>query len=274
MIFLANCKNRVGLVSDITKIFKDFDLDIVNLQEHIENDQFFIRIKTVSDNSIDLFRENFTNFALSNNIDWSLHKSSEKLKIVLFASRELPCPLEIISGELSNLLNIEIVAVISNFTTIEHICNKLGIPFFYTKTEKGSFSHEKVQRDILEKFSYDCIALGRYMKILSEDFLIKELKPIVNIHHSFLPSFIGNTPYEMAFERGVKKIGATSHFVTKELDEGPIISQSTRSIDNSSTVEEIKILGAEVEKQVFFNAIKKISEYKTIIFGRRVVVFK
>jgi formyltetrahydrofolate deformylase len=274
MIFLANCKNRVGLVSDITKIFKDFNLDIVNLQEHIERDQFFIRIKTLNDYSIDLFKEKINEFSLNNNINGGVCKNNKKLKLVLFASKELACPLEIIFGEISDLLNVEVVAVISNFKNIEEVCNKLEIPFFYTKTEKGSFHHEDVQKNILNNISYDCIALGRYMKILSEKFLLEENSPIVNIHHSFLPSFIGNTPYEMAFDRGVKRIGATSHFVTKDLDEGPIIAQSTCRVDNSSTVEEIKSLGAKVEKAVFFDAIKKISEYKTIQFGRRVVVFK
>lgn len=272
MIFLAHCPDSIGLVAKISEFFALDNLNILKLEEHTERGQFFIRIKSTDPKSISNFSEKFQKLSEEIDMQFSLFSETKKTKVVLFCSATLPTPLEIILGEISDSLPIEIVHIISNHETIKPIAEKFNINFSYVPSSKNSL-HEQEHIKILENTEYDAICLARYMKIISDDFLQKISKPIINIHHSFLPSFIGGKPYEMAFERGVKLIGATSHFVTKDLDEGPIITQDVFEIGHSLSLEDMKKEGANIEKKVFSEAIKKFSQHKIIEFKGRTIVF-
>ena len=243
------------------------------MEEHVEQEQFFIRLE-IKDGEKEILEQEFATIAQELKMEFSFFNDNEKVRIALFCSDTLHCPFEVLMQSVSNAIPIEIVCIISNANNFQPIAEKFKIPFFFTSTQKGNFSHEIEHLKILKNFKIDLIALGRYMKIISEDFLQKVETPVINIHHSFLPSFIGGKPYEMAFERGVKLIGATSHFVTKDLDEGPIIAQDVTHIQHNHNIETMKSMGATIEKTVFITALKKFAEHKIIEFNGRTVVFQ
>jgi len=272
MILLAHCPDSTGLVAKISNFFASDNLNILKLEEHTERGQFFIRIQSTTPKNISDFSKRFKKLSEEIDMQFSVYSEQEKTKVVLFCSATLPTPLEIILGEISESLPIEIVHIISNHETIKPIAEKFNINFSYVSSEENNL-HEQEHIKILENIDYDVICLARYMKIISDDFLQKISNPIINIHHSFLPSFIGGRPYEMAFERGVKLIGATSHFVTKDLDEGPIIAQDVFHIGHGLSLQDMKKEGANIEKKVFSEAIKKFSEHKIIEWKGRTIVF-
>jgi formyltetrahydrofolate deformylase len=293
MVFLGHCPDSVGLVAKISGFFAEKNLNIFQMKEHTERGQFFIRIQSTgftSEAELNDFSQKFSALAKEIQMTWKIFDEEKKVKVVLFCSDTLPTPLEIITGEISGSLPIEVVHIISNSEKIKPIAEKFTIPFSYIPTPKktgnnpeknkisGLFEHEKKHLEILEKIKntggYDGMVLARYMKILSENFLEKITKPIINIHHSFLPSFIGGKPYEMAYERGVKLIGATAHFVTKDLDEGPIIAQDVLHIGHKFSLEEMKREGANIEKKVLASALLKFAQYKIIEFKGRTIVFE
>lgn len=274
MIFLGQCPDKVGIIAKITKFFAERGINIITLQEHAENQRFFVRIngKPTKEISKNIEKE-FEQIGEDLEMKYQFFLKPQKTKIVMFCSKTLHCPLEVLSQSLSGALNAEIVAIISNHRDFEKIAQKFSIPFYYTETKPGSLEHEEEQTKILQNLDYDVIALARYMKILSGNFLESIEKQVINIHHSFLPSFIGNNPYEMAHKRGVKLIGATAHFVTEDLDEGPIIHQDVVRVHHGFSVTDLKQVGANVEKEVFSFALQKYCEHKVLERGGRTVVF-
>jgi formyltetrahydrofolate deformylase len=275
MIFLGHCPDNVGLVAKICKFFAERGINITNLEEHTEARRFFIRIEAQGlEEEERMLPSAFEQISDEINMVFCFFDSRKKTKIALFCSGTLHCPLEILSRQLSGTLHTEIAYIISNKPSIERIAKMFSIRFFYTATQNGSFAHEVRQLEILKNAPVDLIALARYMKVLSNDFLIKVSVPVINIHHSFLPSFVGGRPYEMAYKRGVKIIGATAHFVTQALDEGPIISQDVLPVGHSFSIEEMKRSGANIEKSVFAEAVQKFSEHKIIEWQGRTIVFR
>jgi len=275
MIFLGHCPDNVGLVAKICNFFAERGISLANLEEHTEAKHFFIRIEAEgSAADREKLAAEFRVISDEIGMDFTFFDLQKKTKIALFCSGTLHCPLEILSRQLSGTLNSEILCIISNDSAIEAVAEKFAIPFFAVPTQNGSFAHENRQLEILQEFPVDLIALGRYMKILSKDFLVKATVPVINIHHSFLPSFVGGKPYEMAYNRGVKIVGATAHFVTEALDEGPIITQDVLPVSHSSSVEEMKRSGANVEKAVFAEAVQKFAEHKIIEWQGRTIVFR
>ncbi len=275
MIFLGHCPDNVGLVAKICRFFAERVINITNLEEHTEARRFFIRIEAQRlEERQPMLPSAFERIADELDMVYSFFDSQKKTKIALFCSGTLHCPLEIISRQLSGALHTEIAYIISNESAIQRIAEMFSIPFFYTPTQNGTLAHESRQIEILKNAPVDLIALARYMKLLSNNFLIQASSPVINIHHSFLPSFVGGRPYEMAYKRGVKIIGATAHFVTQALDEGPIISQDILPIDHSFSIHEMKRSGANVEKSVFAEAVQKFSEHKIIEWKGRTIVFR
>jgi formyltetrahydrofolate deformylase len=198
----------------------------------------------------------------------------EKRKVWLLCSKELHCLIDIIGRYLTGELNIEIPYVISNSLVWKEYVEKFWIPFYYVETKKDSFEHEKEVLKIIKDNPTDLIALARYMKILSQDFIEKVNQKIINVHHSFLPSFIWAKPYDEAYERWVKLIWATSHYVIPELDRWPIIEQAVKRIKHSYDIDNLKIIWRECEKEVFSIAIRKHIENKLIIYKNRTIIFE
>ena len=275
---LYKTTDRPGIVYAISRFLFENNINIETLEQHTEDGVYFNRISwqdTDNWKSTAEFKKEFTPIIDQFGGEVQVHFFRKTQKLGLFASREPHAQLEIITKiETGELENIEIPFIISNFPEAGEIANRHNIPFFHTPTKKESPPHEPQQLEIIKKFQPDFIGLARYMKILSKDFITQAGCPIINIHHSFLPSFIGARPYEMAYERGVKLIGATSHYVTPVLDQGPIIDQNVTRIRSGYSVDSLKKVGKDIEKQVFSSALKKVLEHKVLLHQKRTIVFE
>lgn len=273
---LVSCSDQKGLVNAITGFLYLQNANLVTIEQHIEDGMFFMRVEWDLD-GFKLNVENFGNAISELQKKYAMHLSVDfngrKKRLGLFCSKDPHCLMDILIRQQTGELNVEIPFVISNFEDCRKYVENLEIPFYYTPTEKGSLSHEKEQIEILKKRPTDVLALARYMKVISSDFIENVEQKIINVHHSFLPSFIGARPYHEAYERGVKLIGATSHYVTPELDQGPIIEQTTRRIHHAHKVENLQTMGRESEKEVFAFAIKKHIENKILVYKNRTIVF-
>ena len=218
------------------------------------------------------FNESFSKVALEFKMDWRVFYSDIKAKVAIFVSKEDHCLTDLLYRHKGKELECEIALVISNHPDAKSICEFYGIPFFEVNTDNKIEAEEKILRLLKEK-EIDLIILARYMQILSADF-IKEFKsPIINIHHSFLPAFEGAKPYHQAHQRGVKIIGATSHYVTADLDQGPIIEQDILRVSHRDGILDLVQKGRDMEKIVLSRAVKWHIENKVLIYSNKTVVF-
>lgn len=275
---LLSCEDKPGIIANISTFLKERNLNIVALEQHSKSEHFFIRVEWEDvgnwENN-ETFAKDFKTVSQSLNAKFRSHFFSKKQTLGLFVSKEPHALLEILAKyELNEFSNLEISFLVSNYAESEIFAKRYNIPFFYIPTPTGSEEHEKSQIEIIQKFKPNFVGLARYMKILSKEFIDSTNCPIVNIHHSFLPSFVGAKPYEMAYEKGVKLMGATSHFVIPELDQGPIIEQDVTRIKAGYSVEDLKRIGRDTEKKVFAKAFKKVLEHKVIVYEGRTIVFE
>lgn len=200
--------------------------------------------------------------------------ASELKRVAIFVSKELHCLHELIWEWQTYNLMAEIAVVISNHEEARELVERLNIPFHYMKANKDIRAEvEKKQLELLEQYDVDVIVLARYMQILTPDFVSAHPNRIINIHHSFLPAFIGANPYKRAYERGVKLIGATSHYVTNDLDEGPIIEQDIERVDHRGNAEALKNIGRTIERSVLARAVKWHLEDRVIVHENKTIVF-
>lgn len=270
---IISCNDIKWIIHKVTSFLLDLGANIINLEQHIENWIFFMRIEwdlkdfKLNENQ---FKEKFKSIQNKYAMGLTLNFQNGKNKIALFCSKELHCLLDIINRKNIDELSIDISFVASNFQDAKKYAQAFKIPFYYI--ENWNNQEDKLL-ELVNKYDIECIWLARYMKVLSEDFLIKSKLPIINVHHSFLPSFIWAKPYDDAYEKGVKIIWATSHYVTKELDQWQIIDQETLKIRHINSINELKTLWRKCEKEVFSTALKKHLENKIIIYGNRTIIF-
>ena len=273
-ILKIECSDDKGLIYRITKVLFESGCNIIRNNEFVdsENKKFFMRTE---------FRGETDNNEILDELKSTLPSDSEivmptkaKKKIVLMVTKEHHCLGDLLLRAKYGELNAEIVAVISNYDTLKPLSESFGIPFYFISHE-GEIreEHEKKIIKKLDSLDFDYIILAKYMRILTSNFVSNYTKRIINIHHSFLPSFIGASPYKQAYNRGVKIIGATAHFVTDDLDEGPIISQSVIHVDHSDDAEAMAKSGKDVEKIVLANALNLVIEDKVFVNGNKTVIF-
>lgn len=275
---VISCPDRPGIVRGVTDFLFHHGANISYLEQHIEDGHFFMRVEweigesQLKDDST--FKTNFMTIQNTYNMLISVDFHTKKKRMGIFCSRELHCLMDVLSRVRLGGIDVDISYVISNFPEAKDTAGIFGVPFYLIPTTKTNPDYEEQQLTIMQQNSTDLIILARYMKVLSKNF-IAEIgnNAIINVHHSFLPSFVGARPYDEAHERGVKLIGATSHYVIPALDQGPIIEQSVRRISHSYDIDGLKILGRELEKEVLFFAIKKHLENKLIVYKNRVIVF-
>ena len=271
---LIDTHDEIGLVYKVSKLFFEHDLNIISNNEFVdkENNKFFMRSVISGDvNPINLQAELHGILADTTNIRVL---SPEKKNIVLLVTKESHCLGDILIRYEAGELNANIIAVISNYNELQSLVEKFDIPF-HTISHVDLERDEHEQRIIKLIDSYgdiDYIVLAKYMRILTPQFVEHFQDKILNIHHSFLPAFIGANPYKQAYERGVKIIGATAHFVNNDLDEGPIITQSTISVDHSYNWKEMQKSGRDVEKIVLSKALKLALENKIFVHANKTVI--
>ncbi|KJY98050.1 formyltetrahydrofolate deformylase [Pseudoalteromonas sp. GCY] len=272
-ILTTECKDDIGLIAKITSLCHEHDLNITRNNEFVdkEGQRFFMRTEltgTPSDNFLAQLRQSLPTGAKLN-----LY-GQERTKVVLLATKEAHCLGGVLLKQYEQAFNIEVQAVIANYDTLEPLVKGFGIPFHLVSHEGLSRAeHDSAMADLIAQYDPDIVGLAKYMRILTPEFVSRFDGKIINIHHSFLPAFIGAKPYHQAFERGVKIIGATAHFVNDELDEGPIIAQNVTQVSHAQNAEEMAKIGRDIEKTVFCNALQLACEHKLFINGNKTVVF-
>ena len=275
---LFQCRDKIGIIAELVTFFKDHKISISRFEEYTDQQYFFARFEWKGDHPWKTVRDFDAAFGpVAGQFEGGSHRVfffDQPQRLGLFASKEPHALIEAINKtEAGDYPNTEICFLISNSPLIEKYAIRHAIPFYFIKTFKDPAKHESQQLEVIERYQPDVIGLARYMKILSADFIGSANCPIINIHHSFLPSFIGAKPYELAYQRGVKLIGATSHYVIPALDEGPIIEQGVIRVQPGDSVEHMKKIGRDVEKRVFANALGKVLQHKTIIYDNKTIVF-
>ena len=271
---LIDCKDEKGLVYKISKIFYENGLNIEKNREFVdkENNKFFMR----SEISGKIDKKD-----LKEKLEANLEKANIKIiepkrkKIVLMATKESHVLGDILMRHYDGELDVDIVAVISNYDFLKPLTEKFGLNYFHVPAKNLQRSeHEEKILELLEMFEdIDYIVLAKYMRILTPSFVEKYENKIINIHHSFLPAFKGANPYKQAYDRGVKIIGATAHFVNNSLDEGPIIAQDVINIDHTYSVEDMKRAGRDVEKIVLAKALRLAIEDRIFVYANKTVIF-
>jgi len=275
-LLLIQCTDEVGLVARISNVLANHQLNIVMMREYVDeaNNKFFVRVVCTGfpANQQHLEEDLIAQLPLKANI--KINPANRK-KIVLLVTKEHHCLADILVRNYFNTLNADVLAVIGNYDVLQEFTEKFDIPFHHVSHEnKTKKDFEKEIANLLSTYEADFIILAKFMRILSPDFVGRFEEKLINIHHSFLPAFIGANPYRQAQERGVKIIGATAHFVTNDLDEGPIIVQRTKSIHHGYDLTEMVTAGKEIEKAVLSHALKLLTEDRVMLNGNKTIVFE
>lgn len=277
---LIHCKDQKAIIASVTNYISSIGGNIIYLDQHVDADEnvFFMRLEcelSAENWDIDAIKNDFkTNLAEPFEMTWKIYPQDQKPKMALFVSKYDHCLFDVLGRYLAGELPLETSVIISNHEDLRAVANRFSIPFHCVPfTKETKIEGEKKQIELLKKYEIDFIVLARYMQIITPK-LIKIYKhKIINIHHSFLPAFPGAKPYHSAFKRGVKIIGATSHYVTEELDEGPIIEQDISRVLHSHSIEDFIMKGRDIERTVLARAIKLHAERKTIVYNNKTVVF-
>lgn len=275
-LILIQCHDAVGLVACVAQVIAKHQLNIVTMREFVdeENRKFFLRVVCSGvPTAMNLLQQDLE-ANLPTQAQVSINPSREK-KLVLLVTKEHHCLADILVRHFFKTLNAAVLAVVGNYETLKVFTEKFNIPYHYVSHEnKSKEEFEQELAEVIMPYQPDYIVLAKFMRILSPTFVAKFQNKIINIHHSFLPAFIGANPYRQAYKRGVKIIGATAHYVTNDLDEGPIIVQRTKSINHSHDVHNLITAGKEIEKAVLSQAIHLLTEDRVMLQGNKTIVFE
>lgn len=277
---LINCKDQKGIISKVTDFIHKNDGNITYLDQYVERDKkkFFMRLECdfkEKDFNLNIFKNSFKEI-LANPLSFTyqIFDNNLKKRMAIFVSKYDHCLYDILSRFKSGELSIEIPVIISNHPDLETIAKLFEIPFFHIPHTKNiSQTAQNKHIELLNKFEIDFVVLARYMQIMGEKTTMLFKNNMINIHHSFLPAFAGAKPYHSAFSRGVKVIGATSHYVIDELDAGPIIEQSTKRVSHLNSIEDLISKGRDLEKIVLSRAIKMHVENKVLVSENKTIIF-
>jgi formyltetrahydrofolate deformylase len=273
-ILLVNCPDESGLISKVSKIVYEHRLNIISNGEFVEKkfNQFFMRTEFSGVISEDIFLAEVKG-VLPNDAGVRLTANTKK-NIVILATKEYHCLSDLLLRNKFGEGNLNILAVISNYQYLEELTAKFEIPYFYVDhADKSREIHEQEIQEIIHRLNPDFLVLAKYMRILSPSFVQHYNNRIINIHHSFLPAFAGANPYQKAYERGVKIIGATAHFVNEVLDEGPIIAQNVIPVNHTLDAKEMARAGKDIERNVLAHALQLVCNEKVFVFKNKTIVF-
>ncbi|MBK6866841.1 MAG: formyltetrahydrofolate deformylase [Burkholderiales bacterium] len=277
-ILILSCPDRPGIVHAVSGFLAERGGNIEEAQQFNDHGTglFFMRVQfSCPAGDAAQLREQLGALAEPFAMRWQLHERSKPMRAVLFVSREGHCLNDLLFRWKSGLLPLDIRAIVSNHRDFYQLAASYNVPFHHIPVTKDSKAQaEQRQLEIIDTESADLVVLARYMQVLSDGMCQRLAGRAINIHHSFLPSFKGAKPYYQAHDRGVKLIGATAHYVTADLDEGPIIEQDVARVDHTDTVEDLTAVGRDTESQVLARAVKWHSEHRVLLNGQRTVVFK
>lgn len=279
-ILLMHCPDNKGIVAQVTAFINDNNGNIITLDEHVDrlDKVFYMRIEwelegfaipqaKIADYFGTLIAERYK-------MTWNIYFSDQRPRMAIFVSKLSHCLYDILSRVHAGEWDVEIPLILSNHHDLEPVAKQFGIPFYIVeKTNENRLAQEQHELELLKQHKITFVVLARYMQVLSGDFIRHYPNEIINIHHSFLPAFPGAKPYHSAYERGVKIIGATSHYVTSELDAGPIIDQDIVRISHRDSIDKLIMKGKDVEKLVLSRAILLHLQRRTLVYNNRTVVF-
>jgi formyltetrahydrofolate deformylase len=280
IIILIHCEDQKGIIAAVTDFIVQVEGNITYIDQHVDFEQnvFFMRLEcelTNPNSNLTAIKQVFEqSIAKDFNMAWEIHPKEKKLKMALFVSKYDHCLFDILGRYSAGEFNIEIPLIVSNHEDLRAVANRFDIPFHYIPFTKDIKEEgEKQQIELLQKYDVDFVVLARYMQIITPNLIALYKNKIINIHHSFLPAFPGAKPYHSAFKRGVKIIGATSHYVTEQLDEGPIIEQDITRVSHINSIDDFLMKGRDLERIVLARAIKLHSESKTMVYDNKTIVF-
>lgn len=277
---LLHCPDQPGILAEVTDFITVNKGNIIYLDQYVDHVEniFFMRIEwelesfLVPQEKIEDYFE--TLYAQKYGMSFRLYFSDVKPRMAIFVSKMSHCLFDLLARYTAGEWNVEIPLIISNHPDLQHVAERFGIPFhLFPITKETKEEQEKKEMELLAKHKVNFIVLARYMQVISEKMIDAYPNRIINIHHSFLPAFVGAKPYHAAFERGVKIIGATSHYVTTELDAGPIIEQDVVRITHKDTVQDLVNKGKDLEKIVLSRAVQKHIERKVLAYKNKTVIF-
>ena len=277
---LLHCPDKPGILAEVTDFITVNKGNIIYLDQYVDHVEniFFMRIEwelkdfLVPQEKIeDYFR---TLYGQKYEMDFRLYFSDVKPRMAIFVSKLSHCLFDMLARYTAGVWNVEIPLIISNHPDLQHVAERFGIPFYlFPITKETKEEQERKEMELLAKHKITFIVLARYMQVISEQMINAYPNKIINIHHSFLPAFVGAKPYHAAFQRGVKIIGATSHYVTTELDAGPIIEQDVVRITHKDAIEDLVNKGKDLEKIVLSRAVQKHIERKVLAYKNKTVIF-
>lgn len=279
-ILLIHCPDKPGIIAAVTRYILKHGGNILDLDQHTDSvkQKFYMRVSWVL-NEFDIengeIEESFEReIAEQFEMNWSLHFTSKRQKLALLVSKQQHCLFDILARWQTKEWEVDIPLIISNHEEVRDTANKFGIEFHHLPiTKENKIEQEAKQIELIKEKNIDLIVLARYMQILSSNFIESFRNQVINIHHSFLPAFPGARPYHSAYERGVKIIGATSHYVTEELDEGPIIEQDIVHVTHRDDVGSLVRKGRDLETLVLSRAVWKHIQRKTLVTANRTIIF-
>lgn len=277
---LLHCPDKQGILAVVTEFINNNNGNIIYLDQYVDTVQgvFFMRVEWELDGFLipkEKLSEYFqTLLAKPYDMVFNIYFHKQKPRMALFVSKQAHCLYDLLAHYEAGDWNVEIPLIVSNHPDLEHVAQKFGIPFFvFPINNDNKEEQEQKELDLLHENNVSCIVLARYMQIISPRMIAEYPEKIINIHHSFLPAFVGAKPYHAAYERGVKIIGATSHYVTEELDAGPIIEQDVVRISHKDTVGNLLRKGQDLEKIVLSRAVEKHIDRKILVYKNKTIVF-
>ncbi len=276
-VLLIDCPDRKGLVARVSGLLYERGANILHADQHIDHDLslFFMRVEWELDGfDIEAFKTGFVPIAAELGMNWKLTSSTRRPRMALFCSQYLHCMADLLHRWRTGELACEIPVIISNHREVEKLAAFYGVPFEHVPVSAETRAESEArQLDLLARHEIELIVLARYMQILSPAFVARFPAAIINVHHSFLPAFTGARPYHAAHARGVKLIGATSHYVTEVLDDGPIIEQDVSRISHRDQVEDLVSRGRDLERMVLSRAVRWHLDRRILCYGNKTVVF-
>lgn len=283
-ILTLSCQDQRGIVQRVSGFLADHGCNIIDSAQFgdAQAQKFFMRVHFAQEDAVvseDKLRSSFAELAQTMDMDWQLHDAARKPRVLIMVSKIGHCLNDLLFRYKSGLLPVEIVAIVSNHTDFYQLAASYNIPFHHFPLMAGASADAKRAQEqkvleIADAHRVDLVVLARYMQILSKEMCDALRGRAINIHHSFLPSFKGAKPYYQAYDRGVKLIGATAHFVTSDLDEGPIIEQDVERVDHAMGPETLTAIGRDVECVVLARAVKWFVEHRILVNGHKTVIFR
>jgi len=282
IVLNLTCPDRVGIVGTVGTFLASSGLNILECQQHVDlvDQRLFMRIEAGSraeagGTDIDELRAGFTDLAISLGMEWAIHSVARPGRVLIMVSQLGHCLNDLLYRTSIGALNADIVGVVSNHQKLGPLAHHYGVPFHHVPVTAGNKADAEASLlKIVDETDTDLVVLARYMQIISPDLCSKLQDRLINIHHSFLPSFKGARPYLQAHNRGVKVIGATAHYVTEDLDEGPIIEQEVQRVDHRAAPEHLEAIGRDVETVCLARAVEWHLEHRVMRNGHRTVVFR